>query len=309
LRRALREGVSVGARDVVIRREDCEVPIDSFATPLRDASGEVVAAITVFGDSTGRRAAERQLEAALEERRQAHRDLSDFASHVAHDLAAPARGIAGFAELLQGRESERFDEESRRWLELIVEETAQMRSLIDELLLYAQAGSRPFARRVVDLTRVVAATRDQLRPRLVETKGALIARALPNVVGDPIQIARVIQNLVDNGLKFSRPGVAPEVVVDAVRLGELWQIRVADNGVGVSAEDREQIFAPFARPANSGAQGSGLGLAICRRIVERHGGSIWAETVRGPGMRICFTLPAAETGASTRTGDASPPQR
>jgi signal transduction histidine kinase len=294
LRRALIEERTVSASDIVIRRPDGDVPVDSFATPLRDERGEIYSTIAVITDATERRARAAELADAHAALESAHEELSEFAAHAAHDLAEPLRGVAGFAEVLRDRHGENLGDEGRMWLDLMIDGTVRMRALIDELLVLAQAGSQPFRHEPVALDDLVRRIRDGLCAAHDDPSTLRTAGLLPVVLGDERQLLRVLQNLVGNALKFRRPDVAPVVVVDAERLGSVWEVRVTDNGIGVPPDQRERIFEPFHRLAGEAESGAGLGLAICRRIVERHGGTIRVESADdGIGSRFCFTLPSA----------------
>jgi len=292
LRRALRDGETVEATDVAVRRPDRDLPIDSFATPIRDASGDVVAAISVFRDATERREREGRLEAALADLAQANADLSDFAAHAAHDLAEPLRAITGFTDLIRRRYGAGLDAEALDWLDLMLDGTARMRLLIEDLVAYVKAGTAPFDATVVDLATVLATARQAIDGPLAERGGVVEVAELPVVNGDAAQLVRLFQNLLANAVKYARPGVAPKVTVAATRSGDGWEITVTDNGRGIPEADRERVFGPFQRAGSETEPGSGLGLAICRRIAERHGGDLRLTSSTGMGARFCLTLPA-----------------
>ena len=127
---------------------------------------------------------------------------------------------------------------------------------------------------------------------------------LPSVVGDDMQLGRVLQNLVANGLKFRRAGVKPRVLVKGERVGDRVELEVSDNGIGIEGEYLDQIFLPFKRLHGVGKyEGSGIGLSVCRKIVERHGGSIKVESTPGEGSRFKLNLPAVkQAAAATQSG-------
>ena len=291
LTRALLEGVTVEATDVAIRRSDGDLPVDSFATPLRDDGGEIVAAISIFSDARTRRAQEQRLQAALAELEHVNTELSDFAAHAAHDLAEPLRAIAGFTELLRRRYATQLDAEALDWLELMLGGAARMQALIDDLLAYSRAGSVLFEPASVDLGVVLHMASEGLDGAFTDHGAVVDVGDLPVVSGDASQLVRLFENLLSNAVKFARPGVAPEITVEAQRRGDVWDVRVADNGRGIPEADQERVFAPFQRIGSDAEPGSGLGLAICRRIAERHGGQLRLESA-DDGSRFCVTLPA-----------------
>jgi signal transduction histidine kinase len=292
LTQALR-GVTAEADDVAIRRPDRDVPVDSFATPLHDDDGDVVAAISVFRDATERRTRDEQLKEALADLAQANAELSEFAAHAAHDLAEPLRAIAGFTDLLRRRYGARLDEEALDWLDLMLDGAARMHALIDDLVAYSRAGSVLYEPASVDLGAVLEMAREALSGTLDEAGAMLEIGELPVVSGDASQLVRLFQNLLTNAVKFARPDVPPQIAVTATRRGDAWAVTVTDNGRGVPENERERVFAPFQRVGSDAEPGSGLGLAICRRIAERHSGQLRLDPGGDVGSRFCVTLPAS----------------
>jgi signal transduction histidine kinase len=176
----------------------------------------------------------------------------------------------------------------------------RMQALIHDLLAFARVATqaRPPVR--VGLERAAREALADLSALVAETEGSVEIGPLPDARADPVQVRRVFQNLVGNALKFHRPGVPPRVrvegrVVEGARPGEaMAEVAVADEGIGFEPRHAERIFSPFQRLHGRGEyEGTGMGLAICRRIVERHGGTISARGSPGAGSRFVFTLPAA----------------
>ena len=218
------------------------------------------------------------------EQRRAEAELRGYADVVAHDLREPITAMAYVVTLLERRAHEPPDPGVLR---LLRQSTERARALVDAVLGYASAGE--LRRERVRLDRLMSEVADDLHPRLVEASATLDVRELPEVEGDARQLRRVFQNLVANALKFR--GDAPaHVAVDGRAGSRDWVITVADHGPGVPEEDRDRIFAMFAR-ADRERSGSGIGLAVCRRVVEAHGGRIWVEPSEGGGSAFRFTLP------------------
>ena len=211
-------------------------------------------------------------------------ELRSFADVVAHDLNEPIAGIALLVGLLERRAEAPPPAGVLRQLRM---STDRARDLIDGVLVYARAGELSTER--VALGRLMAEVAEDLRASL-ETAGATLeVGELPEVEVDARQLRRVLQNLLGNAVKYR--GETPlRVELTALRDSQEWVVTMRDNGLGVDPEKATRIFDMFAR-ANDETDGVGIGLAVCRRIVEAHGGRIWAEAPRGGGSAFRFTLP------------------
>jgi light-regulated signal transduction histidine kinase (bacteriophytochrome) len=220
-------------------------------------------------------------------------ELEQFASVVAHDLSEPLRSVAGFAELLRERHGDKLDDEGREFVELIVLGAERMRKLLEGLHDYAKADAAAIVERV-DCAEPVQRAIDSLASRIEDMGAGVEVGPLPVVEADGAAFERVVENLLSNALKFSRPGEAPRVRIDAERQSDGWRFRVADHGVGIVPAQRDRAFAIFQqlqpRDAAAGA-GIGLGLAVCRKLVGRQGGRIGVEETPGGGCTFWFTVP------------------
>jgi PAS domain S-box-containing protein len=256
-------------------------------TALFDSDGTHVGFGKVTRDLTERRALQQDL-------LRSNADLQRFAALAAHDLAEPLRTIGGFADLLQRRYAGELPAEAVPFLEQIVSGVSRMNALIEALLGYARAGELPPGEQYVALEPVVLAVLNDLQAAIDATR-AEVKVDVPTeaeVRAGEYGLALVLQNLISNALKFSI-GPAPAVAVAARAREAMWRISVRDYGPGIADADIETIFEPFQRGTDSDAPGSGLGLTTCRRIVERHGGSMGVESRPGEGSEFWFTLPAA----------------
>ncbi len=241
---------------------------------------------------------QRGLVQKTQELQNSNRDLEQFAYVASHDLQEPLRKITSFSDLLVKRYAGQFDETGQRYINYMVDGARRMSQLINHLLTYSRLGThgKAFARMAVGEALDMAL--DNLQMALEETGATVRRDALPVVTADAAQITQLFQNLVGNALKY-RNQAAPVVTVSAARLENAWEIRVADNGLGIAVQHHERIFRMFQRLHTAKEYpGVGIGLSFCKRIVERHGGRIWVESEAGQGSTFHFTLPDIEENAA-----------
>lgn len=245
--------------------------------------------------------------AALEEKaaelERSNGDLEQFAYVASHDLQEPLRKVISFTQLLQNRYGDKLDERADEYIAYAVDGARRMQDLINDLLAFSRVGRLTRDHVEVELDQVVDQALANLGTALDESGGTIERGPLPAVVGDPVLLVSLFQNLIGNGLKFHRPGVAPVVTLSAERHDDAWTVRVVDNGIGIEEEFEERVFVIFQRLHGKEAyEGTGIGLAMCRKIVEHHGGTIRIEHGDGPGTCIAVTLPdRAETESETET--------
>jgi signal transduction histidine kinase len=222
-------------------------------------------------------------------------DLQQFAYVASHDLKEPLRMITSYTTLLEESSREKLTPDERKFLNFAAEGTRRMQALINDLLAYTQAGAQDPARMPAKLNDVLEQARYSLLASIRETSAEIVAEPLPEAEVDPLKMSLVFQNLISNAIKFRRPGEKPRIHVRADRQGSEWRIAVHDEGIGFDQQYADKIFAAFKR-LHSRAEypGTGIGLAICKRIVEGHGGRIWAESKEDSGATFYFTLPATD---------------
>jgi PAS domain S-box-containing protein len=299
VRAALHGESSHGVELKITQPDGQQCPILVNCAPIYSASGEISGAVAVFQDMTEIKQMESQLTEALqqvvetaEQLERSNRDLRDFAFHASHDLQEPLRKIQSFGTLLLENTPE-LDAQSRDYIGRMQDAAGRMKGMIDDLLSYSRVSTKaqPYAQ--IDLNQVAQEVLEDLELRVRETSGRVTLESLPNLDADPLQMRQLLQNLIGNALKFHRPGVPPEVRVSGRVLGGAnparVELRVEDNGIGFDDQHTDRIFQPFARlHGRSAYEGTGMGLAICRRIVERHGGTI--ESTSRPGEGSVFTV-------------------
>ena len=232
------------------------------------------------------------LEEKVRELARANEDLEQFAYATSHDLQEPLRMVSSFVQLLERRLKNRLDEDAKEFIGYVTEGAARMRALIHGLLEYSRVGSRGEALGPVACETVFEHAMSNLEMARVES-GAVITRdPLPTLPGNAIQLTALFQNLVGNAIKF-RGDEKPRIHVGVEARGEAWLFSVKDNGIGIEPAHLERIFVIFQRlHPRDRYPGTGIGLSICKKIVERHGGRIWVESVPGKGTTFKFTLPA-----------------
>ncbi len=217
-------------------------------------------------------------------------DLESFGYSVSHDLHSPVRAMVGFTRALQERYGHLLDEEGRRLLGIVQSEANRMGNLIDDLLLFSQAGSGALSESTIDMAQLahdVAAEQAALLRSPVEIG------PLPPIRGDPVLLRQVWVNLIANAVKYSSKEQEAHVSVFASSEPHRIVYSVRDNGVGFDMKKADQIFVVYRRLHRTDEfPGTGVGLAIVKRIVERHGGTVWADARPGEGATFSFALPA-----------------
>lgn len=217
-------------------------------------------------------------------------ELTAFASAASHDLQEPLRTIANYTGLLAARFHLAASDDVAT---ILLDSIRRAQCLVRDLLEYARMADQPDTRLTeVDCNSMLDYVLLACKGAIDDSAAEITRDSLPTVRSDELQLSRVLQNLISNALKYRRPIENPHVHISAEdREGE-WLFEVADNGSGFDPRFSEQIFEPFRRlQAGFGGSGSGLGLSICKKIVERQGGHIWAESNPGKGSRFLFTLP------------------
>lgn len=275
------------------------------ARRLERSSGEAWLILLAIEDITDRRRTEAALSRQARELARSNADLQEFATVAAHDLQEPLRKIQFFGEQLKIEYGEALGAEGRDYLEQMRSAAKRMQRLIRDLLALARIGTteQPFV--PVDLADVMGNVVSDLKVQIEQGGVRLHVGELPTIEADPIQMRQLLQNLLDNALKFHRPGEAPVVRIH----GELLDVReggsrgnapadrscrvvVEDNGIGFDEKYLDRIFNVFQRlHGRAQHEGTGMGLAICRKIVERHGGEISARSKPGKGSAFIVTLP------------------
>jgi PAS domain S-box-containing protein len=258
---------------------------------------DILAFVSVqVANAIERKRAEEQIQTYAAKLERSNRDLQDFAYIASHDLQEPLRKVTAFGDRLVSKYGEALDETGRDYLARMQNATQRMQNLINSLLALSRVTTKgqPFTR--VDLAEVTGEVLSDLETRIKQSGGRVEIGELPVIEADPTQMRQLLQNLIGNALKFHEQDQTPVVKVSGKQISaRSYQVTVEDNGIGFDPQFAERIFQPFQRLHGRGEyEGSGIGLAICRRIVERHGGSILAESTPGQGAAFIVTLPGTQ---------------
>jgi light-regulated signal transduction histidine kinase (bacteriophytochrome) len=264
--------------------------------------GEEIFFTGILRDITERKVVERrvrqinlELEQRVKERTEAlqrsNLELQQFAHIAAHDLREPLRTVHNYVELLAARYRGKLDPDADVYIAFSINGVAWMQALIDSLLTYSRVGMAELRLERTDCEEVLSRALSNLQSALQESHAVITHGPLPTVEADPAQLTQLFQNLVSNAIKY-RGARAPEVHIRAHRQGQEWVFSVRDNGLGIAKEHLDRIFTIFQRlHSREEFPGTGIGLAICKRIVERHGGRIWVQSVPARGSQFFFSLP------------------
>lgn len=275
------------------RKDGSEFPVEISLSPLETDEGWLTTA--ALRDITERKRAEAELARQARELARSNEELEQFAYVASHDLQEPLRMVSSYTQLLAKEYQGQLSGDADKYIDYAVDGVKRMQELINDLLAYSRVGTQGRAFEATDCEAALQRVLRNLEVSIRESGATITHDPLPTVVGDPIQIQQLFQNLIANGIKFRR-AEAPQVHVGAEpRVGEQggeWLFSVRDNGIGIAPKYGERIFQIFQRLHNRRKySGTGIGLAICKKIVERHGGRIWLDEQPGVGAAFHFTIP------------------
>lgn len=288
---------------------DCSVHWVRNIVAVETADGALTRVRGVMVDCTERRLAEaavHDLNAELERRitdrtadlsavvaelERSNADLQNFAYAASHDLQEPLRMVSSYLRLLVRRHGPDLEQSALDYIDFAVDGALRMQRMIDSCLEYSRVGTRGLAFESTDLGETLEGVLTDLSVTIRGSDAIVESDALPVVQADPRQMHQLLANLIANAIKF-RGSSQPRIRVSASCQNGVWEITVSDNGIGIAPEYRARIFDMFQRlHTRDEYEGTGIGLAICKRIVERHGGTIWVDSEDGVGSTFHFTLP------------------
>lgn len=305
----------VSSAEMILRNPQLghEVWIECNGTPLRDQDGTARGGVIAFRDITRRKADEseiRRLNEELEQRiaertaqlQASNRELEAFTYSVSHDLRAPLRHISGFSRILLSEFGPLLTEDANDLLQRIEEAVIRMGRLVDGLLSLARLGRQSLHVRRNEMNAIVDQVIGVLQPDCEGREVEWRVAQLPTLPCDAVLIGQVFQNLLDNALKYSRKRTRTVIEVDSIqRPGEPVVILVRDNGAGFNMKYAEKLFGVFQRMhTETEYEGTGVGLATVHRIIQKHGGTVWAEAEVERGATFYFTVGGSEAVATAQ---------
>ena len=311
----LRARVEVGARMVTLQLAlaDRAMQLENLTNSLEQQVAERTSELSESNamlkvEIADRTRAEEALALRAKELARSNQELQQFGHMVSHELQEPLRKVQGLAELLRTKSHDALTEQGIDILERLQAAAGRMRTLVNDVLAYSLVETKGQAFATVDLAELVSAVMSDLEVSIQQSEGRVITKNLPSIQGDPRQLRQLFQNLISNGLKFHAPGQSPLVTVYSHLLdnrgnpagAEICELVVEDDGIGFDQKYEHKMFNLFQRLHSRGAyEGKGIGLAMCRKIVERHRGSIKALSHPGQGAKFVVTLPVAHPNGET----------
>lgn len=276
--------------------------VHTTIVPFKGPDGTPEHYVAIRYEITERKLAEEKLAVQARQLEASNKELSDFASVAAHDMQEPLRKIQSFADRLRAKAGPDLRADARDYLDRIQNSANRMQTLINDLLSYSRVSTKPRRLSMVNLNECLAQVASDLEIRIEKTKGQVCWDALPTIEADPLQMQQLFMNLVNNALKFHKPGVPPQVRISVKGIDSAWgrrhEISVEDNGIGFDEKYLDRIFTIFQRlHGRNEYEGTGIGLSVCRKIAERHGGALTARSRPGEGSVFVVSLPAYQMGA------------
>lgn len=282
--------IGTAGREVVGRRRDGETfPMDLSISRFELEDG--VHFCGVIRDVTAAKLAERDRQALLDKLIESNTELERFAYVASHDMQEPIRMVMSFSQIVVQDYGAQMDDKGREYLQVLSESAHRMMNMIRDLLQYARLSGEGVTWSEVDMAKELEQVRLNLAELVAETSAVIDASPLPRVLGNPIQLQRVLQNLISNAIKYHAEGRRPHIHISARDDGTHWLFSVSDNGMGIEEQHFPRIFEPFRRlHSQEQIKGSGFGLSIVKKIVEIHGGKVTITSVPGQGSTFSFSV-------------------
>ena len=283
--RALQRELAATNHEVLLLNLELEKRVDQRTAELRAAKDELERANAELSKRSV------QLERANRELENANRELEAFSYSVSHDLRAPLRAVGGFSQMILDDFGSQLPAGCKDLINVVITNVAQMRAMIDDLLRLSRLGRCALNTMPVDMTALAGEVLRELRSGQKELNAKFEIANLPKCTGDPSLLKQVFVNLLSNAIKFSRNKQNALVQVGSLRQGGESVYFVRDNGAGFDMQYADRLFGVFQRlHSDEQFEGTGVGLSIVQRVIERHGGRIWAESAPDKGATFNFTL-------------------
>jgi PAS domain S-box-containing protein len=281
-----------------MRKDGTAFWAEVLITPIHDADGKLTGFSKVTRDVTERKRYETALQEKNEELQAAVKELEAFSYSVSHDLRAPLRAIDGFTRILLKQYGAEWAEEPREYLQLVRNNTVQMGELIGDLLEFSRLGRQPLRKQEVATHAIIEQVLGDARQQANGRSIRVCVGETPDLWGDPPLMKQVFANLIQNAFKYTRKRAQAVIEIGSSEIGGERVFFVRDNGAGFDMQYADKLFGVFQRLHRAEEfEGSGVGLAIVQRIIERHGGRVWADATVGHGATFYFTLEAPARAA------------
>jgi PAS domain S-box-containing protein len=284
-----------------VRKDGSRFWSSVVVTPIRDDRGDLIGFSKITRDVTDRKILldtiqqhARELEGKIKEQQQMNAELEAFSYSVSHDLRAPLRAIEGFTDIILSDFEDKLPAEAKEYLRQIVASTVRMNRLVRDLLDYSRLARIELEAAPVNVRAAISDALNQLDPELRSRVSVSVEPANLQLKGHGPVVRQVILNLINNGLKFTKPGTLPTVAVRACRQGDSVRIEIEDKGIGIAPQHQDRIFQVFERLHNPDEYpGTGIGLAIVKRGINRMAGTVNLKSELGKGSTFEISLPAA----------------
>ncbi len=271
-----------------LRKDKSTIPVEISLAPIHE--GDETAFIATIRDQSHLKTKERELKKLNDKLSQSNKELKRFAYIASHDLQEPLRTIDAYCKLLGQQIGPKMNNAAKESFTEITASVKRSRGLINDLLSYSRLSIKAKELEKTSLDLVVDHVKHNLASSIKENSVVIKSSPLPEVLGDFPQLTQLFQNLISNAIKFNRE-TPPEIVINTKEQGEFWAISVADNGIGIDLKYQQLIFDIFQRLHNQDEyEGTGIGLAICKKVIDRHGGTISVDSQPGKGSTFTFTL-------------------
>ncbi|MBI5566011.1 MAG: PAS domain S-box protein, partial [Chloroflexi bacterium] len=275
----------------MVRKDGSRLPVLLSATAVRDAAGHYLMSRSTIVDHTERHRAEEAMRLYQSRLEAAYRELEAFSYSISHDLRAPLRALDGFSRILLEDHASHLDAAAQRYLHIVRRNAQQMGQLIDDLLVFSRLSRQPLNKQPVDLTALITQVLDDLRAAEGDRSIEITIGDLPPGQADLALLKQVLINLIANALKFTAKRTSARIEIGCKIDASTPIYFVSDNGAGFDMQYADKLFGVFQRLHRAeDYAGTGVGLAIVKRIIERHGGRVWADAREGEGATFYFTL-------------------